>query len=172
MRKNLIKLVIVGSLFGLTALSSNHAKALEVKREGGISISGGGSVSLVDSFWIDRNFQGRYESFSLDGDGTIDVYSWQYTSDENGNAVVMINNRGMTSKDAFRKGISEEDYFEGFSKFVCRWKDPQSSEYGICKEIISEDRIKRERKNIKDLSHMQNEFSEETAEYFSSLNSQ
>ena len=163
MVKRLIKLIAGASLLVLS-LMPNPAAALEIKSEGEIAVNGAGDVSVTDLFWIDGHFQARGNILDIDGDGFLDTFSWRYNPEENGNAYVMINKRGMTSQEALEKGIKLEDYFKGFSKFVCNWRNPNNKHYGECEEITFSKGT-----DVSVLLKEQDHFAKETAEYFSSI---
>lgn len=150
---------------GLATLLPNHsASAFEIKSEGEITINGLGDISVTDLYWIDGNFQMRGDISDMDGDGFVDVYSWQRTPQEDGNVFVMANNKGITSGEAFKRGIKPEDYFGNFGTYVCNW-NPDDTHYGNCIDITHKDKTRRG-KDTKALLDNQAYFSKETAEYF------
>ena len=132
--KNLTK-KLIGIAGVLAMVVPNSVNAFDIKNKGEVIINGSGDVHLSDSYFVDGKFDMKSYISDLDGDLIVDALSWQYTPEGDGNSIVMINNRGMNSREALADGRKMADYFNGFEKYLCLWRDKNSDNYGECKQL-------------------------------------
>src|SRR3989344_4325087 len=132
--KNLTK-KLIGIAGVLAMVVPNSVNAFDIKNKGEVIINGAGDVHLSDSYFVNGHFNMGGDFSDFDGDLIVDALSWQYTPEGDGNSIVMINNRGMNSREALADGRKMADYFNGFEKYLCLWRDKNSDNYGECKQL-------------------------------------
>ena len=141
-----------------------NVDALDIKNKGEVIINGAGDVHLSDSYFVNGHFNMGGDFSDFDGDGILDMVSWQYTPKDEGNIVLMTHRDGLNSTRAFKRGMRISDYFNEFSKYSCRWDLSNPEFYGDCtdlglgKELTTSD--------LDALSNFQGHFSDETVDHF------